>query len=96
MSQLLGGRINTRKIPRSAFFQGEKGTYLDFFIAEKREPSYGETHSLYLYDKATGTKTYIGGAKPIELNRNADPGNLPPGTGMDVEDAQVVDDDTPF
>lgn len=56
-------KINLSKIPKDKIFNGEKGKYIDVQIAEMREPKYGNTHTMYIYDSATKTKTYIGEGK---------------------------------
>jgi hypothetical protein len=58
---IIKGKINVLKIPKHLLFKGEKGTYLDIDIVEKREPDqYGKTHSISVYDKETKEKIYIG------------------------------------
>jgi hypothetical protein len=58
---IIKGKINVLKIPKHLLFKGEKGTYLDIDIVEKREPDqYGKTHAISVYDKETKEKIYIG------------------------------------
>lgn len=102
MGQVINCKINTTKVPRHLYFKGEKGVYLDFTIAERREPTqFGQTHTIYAYDKSTGEKIYFGDGtvKEFGVSQPINESDLPPGA-EDVEDAEVVkshpDDDLPF
>jgi hypothetical protein len=68
---IIKGKINVLKIPKHLLFKGEKGTYLDIDIVEKREPDqYGKTHSISVYDKETKEKIYIGDGTVKEFGNN--------------------------
>jgi len=68
MSTILNVKINLSKAPKDRFFKGDKGTYLDFSIAERKEADqYGNTHNVYLYKKGED-KIYIGNAKMMAFN----------------------------
>lgn len=87
-------KLNTEKVPRDKYFKGANGTYLDFVVAERREPDqYGNTHYIYIWDKATNSKIFIGGGKVKEFNNEG--AVLPPGT-TGIEDADVVSDSDPL
>lgn len=104
MGQVINCKINTAKIPRHLFFKGEKGVYLDFTIAERREPTqYGQTHTIYAYDKERGEKVYFGDGtiKDFGESKPITESDLPPGVDG-IENAHVIeggnhpDDDLPF
>lgn len=61
MSSVLNCKINVQKIDKEKhLFVGEKGIYLDFTVAERKEPGkHGETHSIYI-KKQGEDKIYIG------------------------------------
>ena len=63
---MINCKIDVLKIPKDKLFKGEKGTYLNFSVARRKEVGqYGDTHTVYLYDKDTKEKTYIGEGKEI-------------------------------
>lgn len=98
MGSVLNVKINTSKVPRENYFKGEKGVYLDFQISERKEPTqYGQTHTVYLKDKKTGEKIYIGDATlKVFESQPVNDSDLPP-TSDQIEDAQVIDPGpTPF
>jgi len=98
MSGIVNCNINVEKITRDKYFKGQKGTYLNFTVAEKRETDqFGNTHSVYLYDKESKQKVYIGSGKAMKFDDSAPPLDdkvLPPGT-PGIEDAHVIEDDDP-
>lgn len=68
MSTILNCKINLTKVPKERLFKGQKGVYLDFTIAERKEPDqYGQTHNIYLYKKGED-KIYIGNAQIFDFD----------------------------
>ena len=69
MAQLLHGALNLSAIPKELITtnkQGQKVVWID--VVERRTPGqYGETHSITLYNKNTGTKIYLADLKPQEF-----------------------------
>lgn len=59
--KVLNCKINVQKIDKELhLYYGEKGTYLDFTVAERKElGKNGETHSIYI-KKKDQDKIYIG------------------------------------
>ena len=88
-------KINNAKIPREAWYKGEKGVYLSFDVAEKREPDqYGNTHAVSIYNSKTKEKTYIGDGKIKTFDsKPVTDDDLPPN---DIEDAQVIPEGDPW
>lgn len=62
--------IDVDKIPKDKIWTSKNGAKKLFAtLSELRVPSqYGQTHTLYLYDKETKEKTYIGSGKVVEFN----------------------------
>lgn len=63
-------KIDVSKLDKSAFFKGEKGTYVDLVLWENRdgEDQYGNTHSVKQdFGKGKGPEKppYVGNAKPF-------------------------------
>lgn len=67
-------------------YEGEKGTYLDFSVSERKEPDKLEnTHSISVWDKDTKEKTYIGSGKAKEFKQAEQPNKRaeqPSGDGL--------------
>lgn len=61
--------LNLDKIPKDKIYQGKNARYLFVTVAERKEPdNYGNTHSVYIYNKDTKEKTYIGDGKEEKWN----------------------------
>ena len=68
-NKVLNCKINLLKIDKEKhIFYGEKGSYVDFTIAERKElGKNGETHSIYI-KKKDQEKVYIGDATIKEFD----------------------------
>lgn len=85
---IINAKINVKKIPKDKLFEGEKGTYLDIKVAERREPDqYGNTHTIYIQKQKEDEKIYIGDGKAVHFQEQAKPGHLP---------TKAEQDDMPF
>lgn len=63
-------KIDVSKLDKSAFFKGEKGTYVDLVLWENRdgEDQYGNTHSVkqdFGKGKGPDKPPYVGNARPF-------------------------------
>ncbi len=91
---LINCKIDVLKIPKDKLFKGEKGTYLDFKVAERREPDqYGNTHTCYVQKTKDDEKVYIGEGKAVEFQNK--PIQTSQSTGINGL-GKAVDDDLPF
>jgi len=74
---IINAKINVLKIPKDKLYVGEKGTYLDCKVAERREPDqYGNTHTIYIQKSKDDEKVYIGEGKAVHFDqpKSADTG----------------------
>ena len=87
---IINAKINVKKIPKDKLFEGEKGTYLDIKVAERRETDqYGNTHTIYIQKSKDDEKIYIGDGKAVHFDqKQAAPGHL--------ATKAEQDDDLPF
>ncbi len=84
-------------IPKDKIVEAKNGKkYLNFDIAEYRngEDKYVNTHSIYLYNKDTKEKTYIGNGKLWDFDRPPSQGDSHTGVNGLGEPKKV--DDLPF
>ena len=67
-------KIDVLKVPTDKLYKGEKGTYLDFKITERKEPDqYGQTHTIYIQKEKGDEKIYIGSGKVVEFKTDPNP-----------------------
>ncbi len=65
---IINAKINVLKIPKDKLFVGEKGTYLDCKISERKDPDqYGNTHSIFIQKTKEDEKIYIGEGKAVHF-----------------------------
>jgi hypothetical protein len=82
---IINAKINVLKIPKDKLFVGDKGTYLDCKITERKEPDqYGYTHTIYIQKTKDDEKIYIGEGKAVHFDK---PAHLP---------TKAEQDDLPF
>jgi hypothetical protein len=88
--------IDVDKIPKDKIWTGKNGGKKLFAtLAERRETTqYGETHTLYLYDKDTKEKTYIGSGKLVEWQERGQAPQQPQRSAPAPQ--QTYDDGLPF
>lgn len=87
---IINAKINVNKIPKDKLFKGDKGTYLDIKVAERREPDqFGNTHTIYIQKSKDDEKIYIGDGKAVHFNKESGP--EPPKPKI-----EQPDDDLPF
>ena len=85
---IINAKINVKKIPKDKLFEGDKGTYLDIKVAERREPDqYGNTHTIYIQKSKDDEKIYIGDGKAVHFDKEQ-PKHMPTKAEQD--------DDLPF
>ena len=83
-------KIDVLKVPKDKLYKGDKGTYLDFKITERKEPDqYGQTHTIYIQKTKEDEKIYIGSGKTVEFKSDNNPPESKP-------DGWNADDDLPF
>ena len=82
--------IDVDKIPKERIWTGKNGARKLFAtLGERKEVGqYGETHTLYLWDKDAKEKTYIGSGKVKEWNGQT--------KGLKAEPKRAEHDDLPF
>lgn len=57
-------KLNLHEIPKEQIYVGEKGKYLTIQISEMQQPDkFGNTITVYIWDKETKSKIYIGKGK---------------------------------
>lgn len=94
----LTAKICLTKIPKDKIFTSEKTghKYIDIQISQMRQEQFGNTHSIYIYDKTKPEgerRIFIGDAKPPPWANKSEGGN----PQSDTADAPIViDDDLPF
>lgn len=67
---LINISIDVNKIPKDRIFVGKNGKYLNLTITELREPDqYGNTHTVYLYNKESKQKNYVGKGKELIFDK---------------------------
>lgn len=84
-------------IPKERIVTAKNGKkYLNFDVSPYKngKDKYDNTHTLYLYDKDTKEKIYIGNGKEWDFD-NANHNPEPASTGVNGY-CQSVDDDLPF
>ncbi|MDX1480007.1 MAG: hypothetical protein R3301_20005 [Saprospiraceae bacterium] len=84
-------KIKRQHIHKDAVYPGEKYTYLNLSVARMKEPDqYGNTHSVYYYDRETKEKHYCGNGKEFVFEDEQAP---PPQDAWNPDD---TNDDLPF
>ena len=95
-TMIINAKINVLKIPKDKLFNGEKGTYLDCKVAQRKEPDqYGNTHTIYIQKSKDDEKIYIGEGKAIEFKNDRPPSSGDSHTGVNGL-GNSSNDDLPF